>query len=48
MRATKILMDINAFFTQVLYYFEMQLHILFIKHFYEMFEYIRFFNFGLK
>ena len=48
LRATKILMDINSFFTLILYYFEKQLDFLFIKHFCGLYEYIKFFNFGLE
>ena len=41
-------MDINLLFTQILYYFETQLHFLFIKYLCGLHDYIKFFDFGLK
>ena len=41
-------MDINPFFTQILYYSGTQLHFLFIKYLCGLHEYIKFFNLGRK
>ena len=48
LHAIEILMDINSFFTQIIYYFKTQLNFLSIQHFCGLYEYIKFFNFGLK
>ena len=48
LRANKNLMNINPFFTQILYYFETQWHFSFIKYLCGLHEYIKFCNFGLK
>lgn len=48
LQATKILMYINSVFMQILIYFEMLLHFLFMKHHSGLYKYIKFFNFGLK
>ena len=44
LRATKVFMDINSFSTQILYYFKKQFHFFFIKHFFGLYEYIKFFS----